>query len=63
MAAIENENLLRSTRSLLDRFMFEGDEIRDDLANLCMKIDDILPPPAEMSLSKVTLDETINVPA
>jgi hypothetical protein len=29
---------------VLDRFMFEGNEIRDGVANLCMKIDDVLPP-------------------
>jgi hypothetical protein len=31
--------------------MFEGDELRDDMANLCMKIDDVLPPPVEVSVS------------
>jgi hypothetical protein len=60
----ERENLLRSVRSLLDRFMFEGDEIRDDLTNLCMKIDDELPPSAdEVSVSNVTVKEMINVAA
>jgi hypothetical protein len=43
MADYDYEKLLRSARSLLDRFMFEGDEMRDDVANLCMKIDDVLP--------------------
>ena len=38
MGNTEHEQLLRSARSLLDRFMFEGDELRDDVANLCMKI-------------------------
>ena len=52
MANTEHENLLRSARSLLDRFMFEGDELRDDVANLRMKIDDALPPPAEVSVSR-----------
>jgi hypothetical protein len=52
MANTEHENLLRSARSLLDRFMFEGDELRDDVANLRMKIDDALPPPAEISVSR-----------
>ena len=60
----ERENLLRSVRSLLDRFMFEGNEIRDDPANLCMKIDDEVPPPAdEVSVSNVTSQEMINVAA
>jgi hypothetical protein len=61
MADTEHENLLRSARSLLDRFMFEGEELRDDVANLRMKIDDALPPPAEVSVSNVTLEEMINV--
>ena len=60
----ERENLLRSTRSLLDRFMFDGDEIRDDLANLCMKIDDELPPQAgEVSVSNASLEEMIDAAA
>jgi hypothetical protein len=63
MPNTEHENLLRSARSLLDRFMFEGDELRDDVANLCMKIDDALPPPAEVSVSNVTSEERINVAA
>jgi hypothetical protein len=63
MPNTEHEELLRSARSLLDRFMFEGDELRDDAANLCMKIDDVLPPPAEVSVSNVTLEEMINVAA
>jgi hypothetical protein len=57
MADSDYEKLLRSARSLLDRFMFEGDEMRDDVANLCMKIDDALPS-AEVSTSAVTMKET-----
>lgn len=52
----EHERLLRSARSLLDRFMFVGDELRDDVANLCMRVD-VLPPLAEVSVSDVTLEE------
>jgi hypothetical protein len=64
MADSYYENLLRSARSLLDRFMFEGDEMRDDVANLCMKIDDALPS-SEVSGSPVTLREaeSLNVAA
>jgi hypothetical protein len=61
MSNTEHENLLRSARSLLDRFMFEGDELRGDAANLCTKIDDALPSRAEVSISNVTLEEMINV--
>jgi hypothetical protein len=63
MQDTEHENLLRSARSLLDRFMFEGDELRDDVANLCVKIDDALPPMTEVSVSDVTIEEMINVAA
>jgi len=61
MGNTEHENLLRSARSLLDRFMFEGDELRDDVANRCMKIDDALP--LEVSVSNVTSEERIDVAA
>ena len=37
--------LLRQARSVLERHMFEGNENGwDDIAELCMKIDDALPP-------------------
>jgi hypothetical protein len=61
MSNTEHENLLRSARSLLDRFMFEGDEIRADSADLCMKLDDALP--AQTEGSQVTPDEMVNVSA
>jgi len=61
MAAGDYEKLLRSARSLLDRFMFEGDEMRDDVANLCMNIYDALPP--DISPSSVELTETLNAAA
>jgi hypothetical protein len=57
MVDSDYEKLLRSARSLLDRFMFEGDEMRDDVANLCMKIDDALPA-TEVPLSIGSLKET-----
>jgi hypothetical protein len=57
MADGDYEKLLRSARSLLDRFMFEGDEMGDDVANLCMNIDDALPS-AGVSASAVTMKET-----
>ena len=34
--------LLRSARSVLERYMFDGDSLRDDVAEICMKIDDAL---------------------
>lgn len=63
MANTEHENLLRSARSLLDRFMFEGDELRDDVANLCMKIDDALPSAVEVAVSSDANEARIDVAA
>jgi hypothetical protein len=42
--------------------MFEGDELRDDVANLCMKIDDVLPP-VGVSVSNAPIEERVNVAA
>jgi hypothetical protein len=63
MPNTEHESLLRSAGSLLDRFMFEGDELRDDVANLCMKIDDVLPPAVEVSGADFILGEMIETAA
>ena len=35
--------LLRSARSVLERHMFDGDSVRDDVTEICMKIDDASP--------------------
>jgi hypothetical protein len=63
MADYDYEKLLRSARSLLDRFMFEGDEMRDDVANLCMKIDDALPAEVASSIGSSPEIETLNAAA
>jgi hypothetical protein len=34
--------LLRSARSVLERYMFDGEDVRDDVAEICMKLDDVL---------------------
>jgi hypothetical protein len=61
MGDADYEKLLRSARSLLDRFLYEGEEMRDDVANLCMKIDDALPPAEVPATLKQT--ETFNAAA
>jgi hypothetical protein len=63
IANIEHEKLLRSARSLLDRFMFDGDGLRDDVANLCTKIDDALPPSVEVSVPNANIEGMIDVAA
>ena len=62
MTYSELENLLRSARALMDRYMFDGEEPRDDVANLCMKIDDALPDPST-STGHSTKEEMINAAA
>jgi hypothetical protein len=45
-AAMPHEELialLHHARSVLKRYMFEGETIRDDVAEVCMAIDDALP--------------------
>ena len=63
MANGEQDNVLRSARSLLDRFMFEGDELRDDAAELCTKIDETLPPSGEVSAPTAGTQEMTDVAA
>jgi hypothetical protein len=63
MANGEQDNLLRSARSLLDRFMFEGDELRDDVADLSIKIDEAVQASAEVSVPSAGTEEMINVAA
>ena len=36
------ENLLNDARAVLERYQFDGDVLRDDVAEICMKIDDLL---------------------
>jgi hypothetical protein len=64
MADSDYEKLLLSARTLLDRFMFDGDEMRDDVANLCMRIDDVLPSTAiSQTAALVEETETLNAAA
>ena len=46
--------LLRSVRSVLERYMFDGEAVRDDVAGICMKLDDVLA--AEPSLGEETIE-------
>jgi hypothetical protein len=38
----EHTKLLREARTVLERFMFDGDDVRDDVAEVCAKLDDVL---------------------
>jgi hypothetical protein len=49
--------LLRRARLVLDRHMFDSDEaIRDDVAEICMAIDDALPDASRVSIKRTELE-------
>jgi hypothetical protein len=49
--------LLKKARAVLDRYMFDDDQIlRDDVADICMKIDDALPQEGRVEYRKVALE-------
>ena len=52
--------LLKRARAVLDRYMFEADNemIRDDVAEVCMAIDDALPVEGRVLLKKAELDRS-----
>jgi len=53
--------LLARARAVLDRYMFdaEGEVIRDDVAEICMAIDDALPDEGRVPLRKAELDRSM----
>jgi len=36
--------LLSQARLILENYLFDGEELRDDVAAICQRIDDALPP-------------------
>jgi hypothetical protein len=56
------EDLQRSARSLLDRFMLEADKVSDDAANPRVKIDEVPPSPGDVPTTAAG-EEMINVAA
>jgi hypothetical protein len=49
--------LLTRARAVLDRHMFDSDEaIRDDVAEICMAIDDALPDASRVAIRKTDLE-------
>lgn len=53
MTEDECVRLLGQARLVLERYMFDGVDLRDDVAEICSRIDDALPPPAEAQQPKV----------
>ncbi|HYM27173.1 MAG TPA: hypothetical protein VET66_03430 [Steroidobacteraceae bacterium] len=52
--------LLKRARIVLERYMFvaEGEAIRDDVAEVCMAIDDALPDAACVQVKKIELERS-----
>ena len=53
--------LLARARAVLDRYMFEadGESIRDDIAEVCMAIDDVLTGEERVRPKKAELDRSM----
>jgi hypothetical protein len=53
--------LLARARAVLDRYMFEegGEVTRDDVAEVCMAIDDALPEEGRVQVKKAELDRSL----
>ena len=47
MTIDECTKLLGQARAVLERYLFDGVDLRDDVAEICHRIDDALPPPPE----------------
>jgi hypothetical protein len=52
--------LLNRARTALERYMFEadGEAVRDDVAEVCMAIDDALPVEGRVNLKKAPLERS-----
>jgi hypothetical protein len=52
--------LLKQARTVLDRYMFEegSEAIRDDIAELCMAIDDTLPDDSRVLVKRAALERS-----
>ncbi|HEY7964355.1 MAG TPA: hypothetical protein VID49_09610 [Steroidobacteraceae bacterium] len=52
--------LLKRARMVLERYMFEadGEAIRDDVAEVCIAIDDALPDAARVQVKKIELERS-----
>jgi hypothetical protein len=49
--------LLRQARAVLDRHMFDADEaMRDEVAEVCMAIDDALPDASRVPIKRTQLE-------
>jgi hypothetical protein len=53
-------SLLQRARTVLERYLFEadGERVRDDIAELCMAIDDVLPPARAPAAAPAALERS-----
>ncbi|HVN45614.1 MAG TPA: hypothetical protein VMT66_10190 [Steroidobacteraceae bacterium] len=52
--------LLARARAVLGHYLFEGEDapVRDDIAEICMAIDDALPDETRVPVKRVTLERS-----
>jgi hypothetical protein len=52
--------LLTRARAVLSHYLFEGDDapVRDDVAEICMAIDDALPDESRVQVRRATLERS-----
>jgi len=48
MITAESTALLQQARTVLERYLFDGVDLRDDVAEICARIDAALPPAPEI---------------
>lgn len=50
--------LLIKARGVLERYLWDGELLRDDVAEVCMAIDDTLPAPADVRTPETDLERS-----
>jgi hypothetical protein len=54
--SMTHTDLLVEARHVLERYLFDGDVMRDDVASICMKIDDVVEAPAPIGAISQAID-------
>jgi hypothetical protein len=50
--------LVLRARAVLERYLWDGEMLRDDVAEVCMAIDDALPAPARVAAPEAQLERS-----
>jgi hypothetical protein len=53
---VTDRALLTEARQVLERYLFDGNVMRDDVASICMKIDDVVEMPSVTGVSPLQID-------